>query len=91
MKIKVIEQTKNRLKFELEGKTHTLCNALSSELWNDNDIAVAGYTLEHPLIASSVLIVETNKGDPNKALLKAMDRLKKKNKEFEASINKIAK
>lgn len=91
MNIKVLEKTKNRIKFELEGKTHTLCNAISSELWNDKDIVVAGYNLEHPLISNAVLIVETSKGDPKKALLKAMDRLKKKNKAFLTAAKKAAK
>ncbi|MFH0797863.1 MAG: DNA-directed RNA polymerase subunit L [Candidatus Woesearchaeota archaeon] len=91
MKINIIDHTSNRLKFELEGKSHTLCNALSSELWNDKDVAVAGYTLDHPLIGSSILIVETTKGDPKKALLSAIDRLKKKNKEFLSAMKKAAK
>jgi DNA-directed RNA polymerase subunit L len=91
MKIKVIENSKNRLKFELEGKSHTLCNALSSELWNDKDVTAAGYTLEHPLIANAVLIVETEKTEPKKALLKAIERLKKKNKKFATLAKKVAK
>jgi DNA-directed RNA polymerase subunit L len=91
MKINVIEQTSTRLKFELEGKSHTLCNAISSELWNDKDVAVAGYTLEHPLIGSAIQIVETNKGDPKKALLSAIDRLKKKDKEYLSAMKKAAK
>jgi DNA-directed RNA polymerase subunit L len=91
MKIKVLEQTKNRLKFELEGKTHTLCNAISSELWNDKDVAVAGYHLEHPLISNAALVVEVEKGDPKKVLLKAVDRLTKKNKEYLAQVKKAAK
>ena len=82
MEIKVVEKTKNRLKIELIGKTHTLSNALSKELWNDKDIAIAGYTLSHPMTQKPVLVVETNSGDPQKALLAAVDRLKKKNKEF---------
>lgn len=82
MEIKVVEKNKNRLKVELSGKTHTLCNALSKELWNDKDIIVAGYTLSHPMTQKPVLIVETNSSDPQKALLSAVDRLKKKNKDF---------
>ena len=50
MNINVIEQNKNLLKIELVGKTHTIANAVSKELWNDEDVAVAGYTLDHPLV-----------------------------------------
>lgn len=82
MEIKVLEHKKNRLKFELIGKSHTLANVLSKELWNDKNIAVAGYTLAHPMTGNATMVVETNKGDPKKALRDAITRLKKKNKEF---------
>ena len=92
MEIKVLEQTKNRLKLELLERSHTLANALSKELWNDKDIEVAGYTLEHPLINNSaIMIVETSGSDPKKAVLAAITRLKKKNKEFVANFKKAAK
>ncbi|MEA3378413.1 MAG: DNA-directed RNA polymerase subunit L [Nanoarchaeota archaeon] len=91
MNIKILQKTKNRIKFELEGQSHAFCNALSSELWNDKDIAVAGYNLAHPMISHPVLVVETNKGDPKKALVKAIERLKKKNKEFISLAKKNAK
>ena len=92
MEIKILEQTKNRLKLELLERSHTLANALSKELWNDKDIEVAGYTLEHPLINNSaIMIVETSGSDPKKAVLAAITRLKKKNKEFVANFKKAAK
>ena len=79
MEIKVIESTKNRLKFELTGKTHTLANVLSKELWNDDDVSVAGYTVEHPMTGNASLLVETHKGDAKKAVIAALGRLKKQN------------
>lgn len=92
MEINVIEHSKNRLKFELVGRSHTLANALSKELWNDKDIEVAGYTLGHPLVKNSaVMIVETSGSDPKKALLAAIARLKKRNKEFISNFKKAAK
>jgi len=90
MEIKVIEDTKNRFKVELVGKTHTLCNLLSKELWNDKDIAVSGYTLEHPN-ANAVLTVETEKGDSKKALVDAINRIEKINKEFSTKFKNAAK
>ena len=91
MEIKILDDKKNKLIVEAKGIGHTLCNVIKSELWNDKDVAVAGYTLEHPLIGSSILIVETSKGDPKKALLSAIDRLKKKNKEYMSAVKKAAK
>ncbi len=89
MEIKVLEYKKNRLKFELIGKTHTLANVLSKELWNDKDIAVAGYTLAHPITSNATMVIETNKGDPKKALRDAIARLKKNNKEFLSLIKNL--
>lgn len=92
MEIKVLEQEKNRLKFELASRTHTLANAVAKELWNDKDIEVAGYTLEHPLVKNSaVMIVETSGSDPKKAVLNAISRLKKTNKEFMSNFKKASK
>ncbi len=91
MEIKVQEKTKNRLKVELIGKTHTLCNLLSKELWNDKDVVIAGYTLEHPITSNAVLTVETSKGDVKKALLDAISRASKYNKEFLAKFKSAAK
>jgi len=89
MEIKVIEQTKNKLKIELVGKTYTLANALSKELWNDKNIVVAGYTLPHPQVSNVALIIETSKGDPKKALSGAISRLKKDNKALNILVKKI--
>ncbi len=92
MEIKVLEHTKNRMKFELLNHTHTLANAVSKELWNDKDIEVAGYALDHPLVKNSaVMIVETSGSDPKKAVLAAIARLKKRNKEFLSNFKKAAK
>ncbi len=91
MEIKVIEKTKSRLKVELTGKTHTLCNLLAKELWNDKDIVVAGYTLEHPITSSAVLTVETGSSDAKKALTDAIGRISKHNKEFLAEFKSAAK
>lgn len=91
MELKVHENTKNRLKLEFIGKTHTLCNLLSKELWSDKDIVIAGYTLEHPSISNAVLTVETSKGDAKKALLDAINRLAKTDKEFLSGFKSAAK
>lgn len=89
MEIKILEQEKGKLKFELVGKSHTLANALTKELWNDKTVEVAGYNVEHPLTKNAVLIVEAK--DAKKAVVDAIDRLKKDNKEFLTKFKKAAK
>ncbi|MFH1455770.1 MAG: DNA-directed RNA polymerase subunit L [archaeon] len=91
MEIIVLESTKTRLKFELVGKTHTLGNILAKELWQDKDIEFAGYHLEHPQTKNAVLIIEVKKGDPKKALIDAIARLEKQNKEFIDLVKKALK
>ncbi len=82
MEIKVIESTKKRIVFELPGTDHTFCNGLKKELWNDKNIKVSAYNIEHPLIGIPKFIVETDDKEPKKALSDAVKRLQKKNKEF---------
>ncbi|MFT4311269.1 MAG: DNA-directed RNA polymerase subunit L [Candidatus Woesearchaeota archaeon] len=82
MEIKVLENEKNKLVFELEGAGHTFCNALKDELRNDSDVKVATYTINHPLTGKPKFFVETIKGTVSKALDSGISRLKDKNKEF---------
>ena len=89
MEIRVLEKTKNKLKIEVVGEDHTLCNALRKELWEDKNVEIAGYNMKHPLISEPEIVVETKSGDPVKALLKAVDGLKKKNKELLVEIKNL--
>ena len=87
MKIKVLEENKSRIRFEIQGEDHTLCNSLRKELWNIKGVEVSGYNIEHPLVAEPVMVLETDgKVSPRDALKKAIDNLKKFNKELLAKI-----
>ena len=72
------------------GKTHTLCNALTEELWQDKDILSAGYRVAHPQRSGAELIIETKTKDPLTVFNGAISRLKKKNKEFSSAIKKAS-
>lgn len=90
MEIKVLEETKNRLVFEIPGEGHTLCNALKRELWKNKNIRTATYTIKHPLIGIPKMIVETSPGaSPRKALAKAARSLKKEVADFKTSFSKL--
>jgi DNA-directed RNA polymerase subunit L len=82
MNVVTIENEKNRLKLQITGEGHTFCNALKKELWNDNSVEIAGYSIEHSLTGEPVFTIEVNKGDAKKALIDAVARLKKIAKEF---------
>lgn len=87
MELSVVEKSKNLLKVEVVGEDHALCNALRHELWDDSSVKIAGYYIDHPLLTSPVLVVETAKKDPKKALEDAVKRLRAKGNE----LNKLIK
>ena len=89
MELKVVENNKKRLVFDLVGADHTFSGALKKELWNDKAIKVSAYNVEHPLIGIPRFIVETEDKDPKKALLDAVKRLEKKNESFLEDAKKI--
>ena len=79
MEIKVIEEKKNKLSFELKGQGNTFCNLLKDELWNDKHVTIATYTIKHPLIGVPFMIVETDsKKSPRQALASAAERIANK-------------
>lgn len=87
MELNILESKKHRIVFELRGADHTLCNALKQELWNDENIKVAAYNINHPLVGVPKFIVETS-GDAKEALVAASQRLQKRNKEFLVAFQK---
>jgi DNA-directed RNA polymerase subunit L len=88
MELKVLEAKKHRIVFELAGTDHTFCNALKQELWNDENVTVSAYMIEHPLIGIPKFVVES-KGDVKDALKDATKRLQKRNKDFLAAFDKL--
>ena len=92
MKLKIIEDKKNKLIFELVGETHTFCNALKQELWNDKHIKVASYNIAHPLVGVPKFVIETDGSEkPKKALTEAAKRLKKVSDKFKTAFTKAIK
>jgi len=76
MEIKILEDKKSKMVLEIKGESHTFCNALKQELWNDKHIKVVGYSIAHPLIGIPKFIVETDgQESPKKALAEAAKRL----------------
>ena len=88
MEIKVLEETKNRIKMQIIDESHTLCNLLRKELWNDSNIKAAAYAIEHPVVGIPVLIVETNGKNPRDVILEAVKRLKKDTDKFKKAFQK---
>jgi DNA-directed RNA polymerase subunit L len=82
MEIKILNENKNRIELEVIGEDHTLCNSIRDELWNQENVEISAYNIKHQLINNPIMLVETKKGDPKKALQNAILSLKKKIKEI---------
>ena len=91
MELKVLEQTKKKIIFELKGVDHTFCNALKEELWNDKDISAAGYNIDHPLVGVPRFVVDVSSGSPKDVLVNAIKRLKKSNEKFKKEFQRELK
>ena len=76
MEVQFLVDEKNKIKAEIKDEGHTLCNPLVKELWKDDKVEVAGYTIDHSLVSNPFLIVEGD--DAKNSLRKAVSRLKKK-------------
>ena len=83
MEIKILDDKKNKLIFEVSGTDHTLCNALKEELYEDKHVKIATYSIRHPQISLPQMILETD-GEitPKNSVLGAIQRLQKKNQRF---------
>ena len=77
MELKILEDTKNKLVFDLLGENQTVLAALSKELWNDEHVKGTGYHIEHPLINTPRFVVETDGENPRKVIQTAIKRLQK--------------
>ena len=91
MEIEFLKNEKNKIEFVVKGENHTLCNALRKELWNEEDVDIAAYSIEHPLVGDPIMLVETKKSDAKKAVLSASASLRKQIAELKKNINSALK
>ncbi|PIZ50939.1 DNA-directed RNA polymerase subunit L [Candidatus Woesearchaeota archaeon CG_4_10_14_0_2_um_filter_33_13] len=89
MEFNIIEETKNKLVFELKGENHTFCNALRKELENIKGVEIAVYKIPHPLVGIPKFQIETKGIDSKKALKDALKALKKKAEDFQKEVAKL--
>lgn len=82
MDINVIESSKNKLVIDIKGEGHALCSSVRKELWQDKDVTISGYHIEHPQIGVPRLTIETKGKTPQKAIQEACKRLQKENETF---------
>ena len=90
MEVEIVEESKNKLVFEVDENVGFL-NAVKRELLNDKQVKIATYFVKHPLVGKPRMIIETSGEDPKKALSAATSRLRKENDAFASGVKKAVK
>jgi DNA-directed RNA polymerase subunit L len=92
MKIKILKQTENELKIELEGAGHGICNLLQKKLLENKDVDQAGYDVPHPLANNQVIYVRMKgTAKPKDALLEAAQGARETNQAFGKALKAVLK
>jgi DNA-directed RNA polymerase subunit L len=91
MKLNIIKQEGDTLEIEFSGEGHTLLNLIQSNLLEDRNVEMAGYTKPHPLMDRSRLFIKLKKENNQlenlkKASLNAKSKLDEFLEAFERSI-----
>jgi DNA-directed RNA polymerase subunit L len=88
MKIRVLKQTDNEVRIEIQGGGHGICNLLQKKLLENDQVDQAGYDVPHPLAPNQIIYVRM-KGDasPKKALLDAAKEAQELNNAFEQAFS----
>ena len=71
MEIKIIENKEKNLEVEVYGSDYTLMELIKKKLLDDKTVKVSLYTVEHPLLDGTRMVIETESGTAEKQLMKA--------------------
>lgn len=92
MKIKILKQTENELKIEIEGAGHGVCNLLQKKLLENKKVDQAGYDVPHPLASNPVIYVRMKgKAKPQEALFEAVQQARESNQVFGKALEAVIK
>ncbi|MDD1712538.1 MAG: DNA-directed RNA polymerase subunit L [Methanoregulaceae archaeon] len=75
MNIKILELEKDKTRIVIQGEGHTFMNALTEEILQDPDVAIAKYTIEFQFSDPELLVTTNGKKDPLIAIKDACQRL----------------
>jgi len=82
VKPRTIEYTKSEIKFEIGGEGHSFPNLLRKTLLEEPSVEFAGYSIEHPLLASPILTLRTKRRQSNVVLREALEKMLARTEEF---------
>jgi len=91
MNVRVLERSERSLRMEVSGDGHSLCNLIQEALLEDPSVEIAGYHRVHPLSDKFIIYVRVKEGDPDDAVLRAVERLKGRLKELRSLVEEAFK
>jgi len=80
MELKIIEDSKDKVVFEIIGADNTLSNVLKERISQQKGVDACSYNVEHPLTSNPKFIIQAD--NAKKAIEAAIESLKKDNEEF---------
>ncbi len=89
MKVTILEETKTKMVFTIEGETHTFCNLLKEETRKVKGVELSAYKIDHPLVGIPKFQVETKGIEPRKAVKEALNSIQKMGKDFSKQAAKL--
>ena len=84
MEIKILEDKKNELEFEIADWDSTIAEIIIDRLNSYKEVEFAAYKIEHPLIHGPKFYIKSKSKEPRTLLLKAI-------KEISSEIEKFSK
>jgi len=87
MEPRVIEHSTFEIKFEIVGEGHSFCNLLRRTLLQEDSVDFAGYNIDHPLLASPVFTLKTERRHAHTVLRDALEKMLARTEEFRKKFN----
>lgn len=92
MELELLNKDAESMAIKIIGEDHTFCNVLRKALHEDEDIAIASYAIEHPLLSHPTFFVKVKKGkSPERALVEAAERIIEKCDDLRKKLSKALK
>jgi len=88
MKIEILEETKDKIKFNLIGARHSIPEMLKNQLLNYKEVTLASGMLKHFEDENSEFLLIVKNANPREILIKAIEELQKEINSFKDSMLK---
>jgi len=89
MKIQILEETKDKLKFKMFNTKYTVPEMLQKQLLTHKEVINASGLINHPEDKDSFFILQTKNASPREILAKSIDELQIEIKNFKEEILKV--